>query len=502
MRLERNLLVGLASSSWSALIGLAVVPLYLKYLGIESYGLIGFFATLQAVFQLLDMGMAPTINREVARSSATGDLSGARDLLHTLATIYWILALAIALVVLLLAPSIAKHWLQSDKLPYQTVCDAVILMGLVAAARWPVGLYQGALMGAQRLAVAGSINIAMVTFANAGAVLVLAFISPTVEAFFIWQAIAGMVYAVLMRRAAWLVVGRNQSVKFNKDVLKSVWRFSAGMSVVALSGVIFTQIDKIILSKILGLAEYGQYMLATLMVSGLYVLVTPFFNATYPKFSAFVAKGEISQLSKFYRLSTQLLAVFLFPLSMFLVLFSQDLVTVWTGNATLGVTLMPIVSLMVVGSALHGIMYIPYALQLAYGKTRLPIYITFALIVLMIPLIIFMTMTRGAIGAAMAWLVLHVTYLIIGTSVTHTYLLRGMGLRWILLDVGIPLVVTLLVGSGGYLVLKEMDVSIFTRLGYGVGLSIVAGLLAIVLCPILRFAILKRLSPADLNREH
>lgn len=59
MSLSRNLLAGLANSIWTALIGLAVVPLYLKYLGIEAYGLIGFFVTTQALLQLLDMGLAP-----------------------------------------------------------------------------------------------------------------------------------------------------------------------------------------------------------------------------------------------------------------------------------------------------------------------------------------------------------------------------------------------------------------------------------------------------------
>ena len=39
--------------------GLVFVPVYIKYLGIESYGLIGFFASLQAWFALLDMGMTP-----------------------------------------------------------------------------------------------------------------------------------------------------------------------------------------------------------------------------------------------------------------------------------------------------------------------------------------------------------------------------------------------------------------------------------------------------------
>ena len=140
MKLGVNLLAGLANSVWTALIGLAVVPVYLKYLGIEAYGLIGFFATTQAVLSLLDMGMAPTINREVARCSALGNLKEAGKLLHTLAVVYWCMAGIIALIVFALAPLIAEFWLQSKQLSAQTISHAVMLMGLVVACRWPIGL--------------------------------------------------------------------------------------------------------------------------------------------------------------------------------------------------------------------------------------------------------------------------------------------------------------------------------------------------------------------------
>ena len=135
MTLSRNLLAGLASSLWSALLGLAVVPLYLRYLGLEAYGLIGFFAMTQAMLQILDLGLAPTINREVARCSATGDLKQAGRLLHTLAIIYWCVAALIALLVVALAPLISGYWLTSSHLPQATVTHAVMLMGLVVACR-------------------------------------------------------------------------------------------------------------------------------------------------------------------------------------------------------------------------------------------------------------------------------------------------------------------------------------------------------------------------------
>lgn len=493
MRLERNLLVGLANSGWSALLGFAVVPLYLKYLGIESYGLIGFFATTQALFQLLDMGMASTINREVARGMASGKLHDARDLLHTLAVIYWGVAAAIVLAVFAAAPVISQYWLQSKSLSSDSISHAVMLIGLVIAARWPVGLYQGVLMGAQRLAVSSGINMLMITVANLGAVVVLAQISPTIEAFFIWQATAGLVYAELMRRAARRVLGVENLQGFAWGSLKRVWRFSAGMSVVALAGVVFTQMDKVILSKLLGLTEFGQYMLATLVVSGLYVLVTPFFNVVYPRFSALVAQGDTVELMNLYRLCARALATVLFPLAMVLVLNAEDLVLVWTGSAVIAAGVAPVIALLATGSALHGIMYLPYALQLAYGQTRLPVVITLTLIVLLGPLIVLLTLSFGANGAAMAWLALHIVYLIIGTWLTHRHLLKGIALVWIFQDVGIPFAVTAVIGLLGYASSHAVGDSAYAKLGFGILLALTAAILSIAVSSTMRILVLARL---------
>ncbi|MDQ3181857.1 MAG: polysaccharide biosynthesis protein, partial [Acidobacteriota bacterium] len=49
------------------------VPIYLHYIGIESYGLIGIFSSIQAFIILLDFGLSPTLNRELARLSALTD---------------------------------------------------------------------------------------------------------------------------------------------------------------------------------------------------------------------------------------------------------------------------------------------------------------------------------------------------------------------------------------------------------------------------------------------
>ena len=71
--IKRNLIANFLGQGWTALMGLAFIPVYIKYLGIEAYGLIGIFAVLHAWLTLLDVGMTPTLGREMARFTGGGD---------------------------------------------------------------------------------------------------------------------------------------------------------------------------------------------------------------------------------------------------------------------------------------------------------------------------------------------------------------------------------------------------------------------------------------------
>lgn len=488
MKLGRNLLAGLVNSVWSALIGLAVVPFYLKYLGIEAYGLIGFFVTTQAVLSLLDMGMAPTINREVARCSASGNLKEAGKLLHSLAVVYWCMAGVIALLILALAPFIAEYWLQSKQLSPQTISHAVMLMGLVVACRWPIGLYQGALIGAQRLTVSSGVNITMATFGSLGAVAVLAFVSPTIEAFFIWQACVGLIYAVIMRLAAWRVIGRMKGIRFDINELKTIWRFSAGVSGVAVSAIILMQMDKVLLSRILSLEDFGRYALAGVVASGLYILLTPTFNVIYPRLSALVITNETEKLIDLYRSGTRLLLAALFPIAVAAAVFAQEILFLWTGNPSLASSTAPVVSLFLIGTALNGAMHFPYALQLAYGMTRLPLTINAILVVVMIPTTTLLALKYGAVGGAAAWAILNGIYLLIGTWLTHRLLLKGLGLTWLLFDVGMPLGMSMLIVWGIGHIAREWGFSYYAELFIGSGLALCTFLIIITFSPSLRIA--------------
>ena len=485
-RLGWSLVAGVSSTAWTAIVTLATVPLYLHYLGIEAYGLIGFFAAMQGVFALLEVGLSQTINREVARSSADHERRQARDLLHTLALGYWAVAGAIAIGVWAAARPIAGAWLVSAGIDRETLSRAVALMGLVVACRFPLSLYLGALMGARRMALASGIEILMVTVANLGAVVILATVSANIQAFFLWQALVALANVALVRAVAWRALGLAKGglrPRFDPSGVRRVRHFTIGVAIAAVVGMVFVQGDKIILSRMVGLADLGRYTLAGVGARSLYVLVAPVFGAVFPQLASLHAAGDTEGIVQLYRSGARLMMAVIVPVAAYAGLFAQDIFSVWTGDAQLAKSISVVVPLLLVGTALNGAMHFPYALQLAYGKSSLTMVINVTLLAVFVPLVMLLCSRYGIVGAAGAWALLNVMYLILGVWLTHRELLRGVGGRWIAGDVGVPVLVGVLLMTAGVLAIQRLDLGVPARMTAGAVLAALSILAIFSLSP-------------------
>src|SRR5580658_7723106 len=142
--LKLDLGANLTGSAWAMLLQLACIPLYIKFMGIEAYGLIGFYLMFQAMLNVLDLGLSPTMNREMARYSVqVGKADEARDLVRTLEVGYWFIGIVIGASMVVASPWVATHWIKASTIPVRSIRQSVALMGILALFQWPVSFYQG-----------------------------------------------------------------------------------------------------------------------------------------------------------------------------------------------------------------------------------------------------------------------------------------------------------------------------------------------------------------------
>ncbi|MGA7159587.1 MAG: oligosaccharide flippase family protein [Bacteroidota bacterium] len=456
-RLKKNITANFAGTFWQALMGLLFIPLYIKFLGIESYALIAIFVTLQSISTLLDLGLGNTLTRELARLSVLPNKEQeTRNLVRTLETVYWLIAIFVGSAVMLLSPVIAHYWINAGQLPPKTIEQAFLIMGFIMVFQMPIGFYSGGLMGLQKQVLLNIINVGVGTLRGGGAVLILWLVSPTIQAFLLWQIGISVINFFLFALFLWNSLPRSEHrPEFQLQLIKGIWKFSAGMGGIALFGVILTQLDKLILSKMLSLELFGYYMLASVVATSIGRVFTPVFFSIYPRFTQLVSINDQDGLKQLYHKSCQFMSVLILPAAIVIAFFSYEVLLLWTQNPITAEKTHLIVSVMICGTALNGLMNPPYALQLAFGWTKLPFYVNLISVIVIVPLIIVTVSIYGAIGGAASWLVLNMGYVLFWIPLMHKRLLLNEKWRWYWQDLIIPAFTCVCVAGIGRIVMKE-----------------------------------------------
>ena len=264
------------------------------------------------------------------------------------------------------------------------------------------------------------------------------------------------------------------------------------MSGVAILATILTQLDKVILMRMLSLEMFGYYVLASTVAMSLGRLITPAFFSIYPRFTQLVSIDDQEGLIRLYHKSCQFMSVLILPAAVVIALFSYEIFLLWQQNPTTAQRSHRLASILICGMALNGVMNFPFALQLAYGWTKLSIFKNVIAVILLVPLIIFMTIHYGAVGAAIAWLVLNVGYVFLEIPIMHRRLLRSEKWRWYWQDVGIPLAVSILIAGTGRIFFSG-SMSQFMMLLYLTIVSVLTVLITAIITPVTRVWLLKHL---------
>lgn len=475
MSLKKNILANYVSQIFVTVIGIVMVPMYLKYMGVEAYGLVGFYSMLQAWFNLLDMGLTPTITRETARFQGGAlDALTFRRLVRALEGIFLVIALVGGGMLLMLSGQIATNWLTAKQLPISEVQGSIQMMAIIISMRWMSGLYRGQISGCERLVLLSGYNSIIATLRFVGVLLILNFLSATPTAFFSYQLCVGLIELAGLMIISYQLLPPNhnrEKVAWSLAPLKPMLKFSLTIGFTASVWVMVTQTDKLVLSKILPLTEYGYFTLAVLVANGIMIISGPVSGAIMPRMAKLETEGAHAGLIRVYRQSTQLVAVIAGSAAVTVSFFAEPLLWAWTGDKFLAQKAAPILVLYAIGNGILAVSAFPYYLQYAKGNMRLHLIGNVGFVIFLIPTIIWAASLYGGVGAGYTWLAMNMVYFIFWVPLVHHKFEPGLNRLWFGRDVGIVAIVV--VGTGYLLsaIMPPMD-SRWGQIGVLVGFGI------------------------------
>ena len=183
--------------------------------------------------------------------------------------------------------------------------------------------------------------------------------------------------------------------------LSGIWAFSLGMTGITVTGMILSQVDKLVLTKLMPLDQFGYYSLANSAASLLPQLVAPLFVAVFPMLSQAIVGGNQDEVRGQFHLSAQLTALVVFPAAVTLVFFAQDVLTVWTGDPALWRRPRArALSLLALGALLNSIWSCPTPCSWPTAGRGSSVSINLVLVAITVPYAIFATWCWGTVGAA------------------------------------------------------------------------------------------------------
>jgi len=325
---------------------------------------------------------------------------------------------------------LAGHWLHLGSLPADRAAAAIRFGAVAILLRWPVSLYGGVLAGRQRFDQLNALKAAVATVTAIGGLAVL-FVSHDLLVYMAWTALAAAIevggyVAVLVRVVPGLIGPPSASVMLERVL----WSFAAGIGVINLLSMVLTQSDRILISKILPIEVLGYYAVAYNLVYGLSLVQGLVTSAMFPAFVKFNAAQALDELRERYRTATQaFMYVYNLPI-WFFVFFGHDFLSAITSRSAADHAA-PILSVLAVGFLFNAATALSYTASIASGNTWLPIRVNLIGVAGYVPLLVFLTIRLGGVGAAAAWLVLNLYYLPTLVQSVHRRILGVESLGWL-----------------------------------------------------------------------
>lgn len=407
MTLKENILANYVGAGAVAFAPILALPWYLAALGPQQFGLIGFAVMLQAVLSLLDAGMSQALVREITvrLDSPHGKRHGAAALLFGFERIYWLFALVVGCIVVLLADILANHWLNLRDTPVDLAKEAIYGAAVIFAAQFPGSIYRSVLVGAQAQITLNGILLGGALTRHIGGVIVV-FLWPALSTYLIWHALIALLETLIRGRFAWKVLQiKRNAARCEMIDLRPVWKMVLGMSCAAWFGALTVQMDKIVVSKSASIDQFGYYMIASTIAVGALQAIYPLVQAVLPR--AILLRADPAALRA---LSIKLIWIVGTSVGLAALVFisvGHWLLKSWLKNPEAIEAVYPLLTVLLIGTALNAVYNVGYINWLVHDQIHRIFQVNAVALVLSVILIPQLVALQGSIGAAFGWLVIN-----------------------------------------------------------------------------------------------
>ena len=416
----KNIFANFIGRFWGFLSAFLFTPIYIKFLGVESYSIISFSLVLSGFMFVLGAGLSTTLTREF--SLKTNSNNDKVNTIKTFELFYYFICLVILLLFFTFSGFISHNWLNLDKVSPDDVSFFIKIIGFGISFQLLSEFYIGGFMGLEKQIKANTYQIIWGIFRN-GIVIIPIYFFPSLKLYFIWQSIITIIYALVLRynltKELKVQIPIFRKPVFDKNVLNNTWKFAAGIFLVSLVASFNTQMDKLAISKLLPINILGYYTLAISLAQSIILLVNPISTAVMPRISSLFSQDKYGEVKDLYEKMTLFISILVFSFGLNILFNGKNLIWIWTNNLGLANNSSIYIPILTVGMIVYSFQILPFNLAIANAYTKLNNILGILSLIVTLPGYWIMTNLYGAIGAAITWCIVQSLITIIYVYLIH-----------------------------------------------------------------------------------
>jgi len=347
---------------------LAVAPIMLRNLGIERYGIWAVATAAVSTGSIIASGFGDANIQHVATERTNGNADALIRAVRSTMSIHLLLGAAMAILSWTVAPYLAGRLAPSGS--DQSSCLWCLrIAGLLTFARAVESVCISTQRAFERYGAAVRISVLARLMSLAAAAVLAAVSHSVVTIMGATAALTGLGLYVQLIALKRLLQADTLAPSFDPEATKAMFRFGVFSWLLAVSGVLFTQADKLIAGASLGAAAIVAYTLCAQMAQPIYGLTSSTLHFLFPHLAGqrVSASAAVLRRTVLVAMAANLSLVLLGTSA--LLLFGGSVLEAWGGDAIArsGAPLLPLVAW---SSALLGLNVTGTYVMLALGRVQ------------------------------------------------------------------------------------------------------------------------------------
>jgi O-antigen/teichoic acid export membrane protein len=397
----KNTLINLIGQVLPFLVGIITIPVLIKGLGVDRFGVLTLAWMFIGYFSLFDLGLGRALTQIIASRLGKESASELSRLVWTALTIMAIVGVIGAVIASLLSPFlVAKVLRMSDQFRPESLQAFYLLSASIPIVILSSG-FVGILTTYQRFDMINAVRVPLALSTFVFPILVLQF-SNSIASISLSLALSRLAACVVQ---CWLCLRVMPVLRMNKrfmpEAVKPLFSFGGWMTVSNIISPIMVYLDRFVIGAVISVTSVAYYATPYEMVTKIGIVPGALVATLFPAF-AYTNSSRSTHIVKLFSKSIATTFIVIFPIILIIVTYSRELLWIWLGKEFANNSA-AVLQWLAAGVFSNCLATVVFALIQGQGRPDLTAKFHLFELIFYLPLLWWALEQYGILGAAIVW---------------------------------------------------------------------------------------------------